>query len=420
MTTKTNFKLLLIVSIIAVVLVNCKKEKNDDNENKNSPKNISGYVQKGPFINGSSVVAYDLMDNFSATGKSFNTQITSNNGSFEFNSILLSSQYVSLRADGFFFNEVFGRKSASQITLFGIADLEGKNNININLMTHLEKLRVEYLLAHGKTFTEAKTQAQKEIMEIFNIEIDNMLSSENLNISSDGDANGVLLAISSILLGYRSESELTELLSDFGNDIREDGKINNESIGSKLISHAIYLDTSAIKENLTKMYHDLGVNANMPAFGKYISGFINKSKFQILPSMINYPATASYGKNVLFSNDSLFYSITPTELDWNKTYSFAADLHNGAALKIRIKSLSTSVSDTGNHVSHPLFYHVDGTEQNWNIALFDSNSWSQTFTAIESGKSCDMRIMFEKGTYLLEYYEMSSKNPSRKKLIYAN
>ncbi|MEQ9442504.1 MAG: hypothetical protein RIG62_25925, partial [Cyclobacteriaceae bacterium] len=44
--------------------------------------NLSGYVQKGPFINGTSLIITELDDSLLATGKTFTTQINNNQGSF--------------------------------------------------------------------------------------------------------------------------------------------------------------------------------------------------------------------------------------------------------------------------------------------------------------------------------------------------
>jgi len=123
---------------VAVFFSNCEKSKT-------GIQSVTGYAQKGPFINGSSVTAYDLQSNLAPTGKSYNTQITDYKGAFELEDIPLSSNYVSLKADGFYFNEVTGKQSSAQITLYALSDISDKTNININLLTHLEKARVEYL-----------------------------------------------------------------------------------------------------------------------------------------------------------------------------------------------------------------------------------------------------------------------------------
>ncbi|MEX0686141.1 MAG: hypothetical protein WD267_05610 [Balneolales bacterium] len=105
-------------------------------------ESISGVVQKGPFNSGSNITLFELKkNNLSQSGRSFITQINNNLGHFELNNIKLASPYASFRADGFYFNEVLGKQSNSQITLHAIADVSGENAVNINVLSHLEKPR---------------------------------------------------------------------------------------------------------------------------------------------------------------------------------------------------------------------------------------------------------------------------------------
>jgi hypothetical protein len=386
----------------------------------NNNASISGFAQKGPFVNGSSVTVFDLQSNLSQTGKSFNAQITDNKGTFQVSDIPLSSSLVSLRADGFYFNEILGQQSASQITLNALADISGNNAVNINLLTHLEMSRVEYLMKAGKSFSDSKIQAQKEILAIFNIQKSDSVFSENLNISQTGDDNGILLAVSSILQAYRTESELTELLSDISEDIKEDGILSSDTLGSALINQAIYLDTISIKNNLANRYIALGATASIPDFGKYIKNFISNTKFIVTHSVINYPETGLNGSNIL--------SLTKTRYSANGSNSLAAQLPKGTALKIRITSLSadttivppTDSTASGITVSKPAWYMEAFSGINWSISDFDFTNYVQTFTAVESDKSCDLQIYFQKGSFLIEYFEMNALAPTRKKTIICN
>ncbi len=402
-----------------VSLTNCKK---DVSSSQSKIQNLTGYAQKGPFINGSSVTVYDLQSDLSPTGKSFNAQITDNKGTFQLSNISLSSNYVSLRADGFYHNEISGQQSAAQITLYALSDITGKSDINVNLLTHLEKPRVEYLMKNGKSFADSKIQAQKEILAIFNIEKSNITTSENLNISESGDDNGILLAISSILQGYRSESEMTELLSNISNDIKEDGILNSENLGSALINQAIALDASSIKNNLAKRYSDIGATANIPDFGKYIANFISKTKFVTTQSLISYPETGINGDNILSLSKTTFNSGASI------THSLAAQLTKGTALIIKITSLSadttriapTDTSTTRTIVNKAKWFYSMGSGINWTISDFNTTNYTQTYTAVESGRSCDLKMMFDKGSFLIEYFEMNATVPTRKKTITCN
>ncbi|MBP7496853.1 MAG: hypothetical protein KA792_04230 [Bacteroidales bacterium] len=413
MNSKSSFFKVVIFIFAIAIFAGCKKDEINKNNSQTTTGNIKGYAQKGPFIEGSAVTVYDLQSDLSQSGKSFNAQITDNKGTFELNGLSLSSDYINLRADGFYFNEVSGQLSASQITLYAISDISDKKTINVNLLTHLEKSRVEYLFNSGKSFSDSKKQAQKEILDIFNIQQDSIMkSSENLNIAEAGDDNAVLLAISSILQGFRSEGELTGLLSNISRDIKTDGILNDTALGSELINHTIYLDTNSIKNNLIKRYKETRVTPDIPYFGKYIKGFISKTKFPVTKGLITYPATGLNGENILSLSKNEYKggeSITDV------TFSLAAHLTKGTALKIKITAKTIIPPDTGSVNTVPIWYYNADNKINWYITTFDS--YTQTFTAIESGKSCDLKMYFDKGTFLIEYFEMNSNQPTRTKTI---
>ncbi|WKN32405.1 hypothetical protein PZB74_03465 [Porifericola rhodea] len=105
---------------------------------------LSGYVQKGPFINGTAITVSELDSNLTATGKNFTTQIEDNKGAFSLKGIQLQYNFVQLQADGFYFDEVKGEKSAAHLTLFALSDVEDITSINVNLLSHTERTRVIY------------------------------------------------------------------------------------------------------------------------------------------------------------------------------------------------------------------------------------------------------------------------------------
>jgi hypothetical protein len=375
-------------------------------------KTIKGYAQKGPFINGSSITVFDLQANLAPSGRSFSEQIVDNKGSFELDNIELSSSLVSIRTDGFYFNEVSGKQSASQITLNALADITGKSTININLLTHLEKARVEYLMKAGKTFSAAKAQAQKEILAIFNIEKNNIQTSECLNITEQGDDNAILLAVSSIIQGYRSESEMTELLSNISIDIKTDGILNNAALGSALINHAVFLDTVLIKNNLIKRYTETGGAPAIPYFGKYIANFVKNTSFEVTQSLFTYPETGLHGFNILTLSKTDYLA------SWTTSLSMAAELVKGTALKIKISAVDTTARNINGQV--PRWWQALGFNLNWSVSEYDTKNYCQTFTAVESGKSCDLLLYLDPGAFLIEYFEMNATVPTRKKIIYCN
>ena len=113
---------------------------------------INGSVQKGQFIQGSVVTIQELNERLQPTGKSYQTQILDDMGSFELTSDI-DSRYVEIIAEGFYFNEVTGNLSDAPLTLRSLSDLAMEGKSNVNLLTSLETPRIKYLvLNEGRTF----------------------------------------------------------------------------------------------------------------------------------------------------------------------------------------------------------------------------------------------------------------------------
>ncbi len=213
----------------------------DDDTLTSTAITISGKIQKGPYVQGTEITVRELDSSMTPTGNTFTGTIDDNTGSFSIKGTL-TNKIVELSAVGYYFNEVSGSLSSATLTLSALSDLTDISSVNVNLMTHLEKKRVEYLMDNSKmTFAAAKTQAQTEIMKIFNIDNVTLGNSETLDISKSGDGNAVLLAISAILQSDKTEAELTELLSAINTDIRYDGTIDVGATKQKLLDGVDYV-----------------------------------------------------------------------------------------------------------------------------------------------------------------------------------
>ncbi|HNS13191.1 MAG TPA: hypothetical protein PKM97_11310 [Bacteroidia bacterium] len=388
----------IAVFIIVSILSGCKK---DQESVLTTNISFNGTAQKGPFLNGSSITVFELDQNFSQTGKSFSTQITDNLGSFQINSATLISNYISLRADGFYFNEICGSNSISQITLNGISDISNATARHVNILTHLEKPRVEYLLGTGVPFDSAKKVAQTDVLNIFNISSSGLANSEYFDISNPGVGNAILLAVSSIVQGFRSESELSSILAEISNDIRTDGVLNNNSSMSSLIDHAILLDTNSIRNNITNYYLNFGVTPSIPNFENHIQHFVTNSTFPITNSVINYPATGTYGDNILDKGQQVYTG---------SQFSMKANLKKCSQFKIRMQLISGSV--WGNYIS---------TTNNWNISVYDNISKEQFYTVANPEQPSDLKITFQAGgVYLIEYFDINLSTPSFSKTFSVN
>ena len=290
---KTELKYWLVTIIFTGVAIasfySCKK---DDDPTEPLITSISGVVQKGPFVSGADIKLYELNSSFNRTGISFYTKVNSDIGSFEItNTDLAIPGFMEVAADGFYFNEISGELIDSHLNLTalhsgffdptGITDyIDGARihrEINVNILTHLEKERVIYLIKkEGYHPYYAKEIALSEILSnFFGYDDYFFLHSENLDYSSESYGASILLALSIILQGGRNAAELTELLGQISNEIREDGVFNNDSIITNLRETTLALNLEEIRNNLESRYAELGFEATIPNFEYFIEVFLN-------------------------------------------------------------------------------------------------------------------------------------------------
>jgi len=407
--------------VFAFLLFSCLSSCRQDSDiTQIKIQNITGHVQKGPFISGSSIILYDFQADLTPSGKSFNTVITDNKGTFNLDNITLSSNFAAIRADGFYFNEISGKQSAAQITLNALVDLSGKNTINVNLLTHLEKARVEYLIKTGKSFSEAKIQTQSEILGIFGFQSSGIKSAEDLNITQDGEDNAKLLAITAILQGDHHEAELTELLSKISEDIKADGKLDDTTLSSELINQSRFLDTTMIKSNLIKRYSEGGLNPIIPNFGKYVNNFNITTKYQFT-KLIEYPQNGKSGLNVL-AGDKIDYS---AEKNANQKFSVTAQLPRSTSIKVKFipDSIGGGYFDPIKHIKDPVryaqwgLYLIIGEDSGWQGG-YDPTTNVSFIENTGSDRIVDTAIdLFSHGSGNIEIYENNHAIATRTKYI---
>ena len=238
---------------------------------------IDGVSQKGPFIKGTTVSVYELDNgrNLSPKGTAFPTEITTDDGKFKLSNLKLKSQFVYLVAEGFYRNEVTGKGSVAPITLRAVSDLTKMKTINVNLLTHLEFFRAEYLVVNkGMRVSKAKIQADKEIFKNFFIDATEFKAAEKLSVVGSSDEDAALLALSVIFQGDFTEAQLTDVINTFKDEIKdqEKGEWKNDSLKTVLadwVANAEFKDHfKSIRDNVEGW--GLGKPGN---FEKYLTNF---------------------------------------------------------------------------------------------------------------------------------------------------
>ena len=241
-----------------------------------SLEQVSGVTQKGPFLSGSKVLVREMSDGrtLTQTGNSFNGKILNDNGEFRINARMLVSQYVMLEATGYYRNEVTGKNSNSEITLFAITDVNDRNIVNVNLLTHLEYERVVYLVTQKKMRVKAaKKQAQKEVFGILNIDATGFSNSEDLSVAGTSDEDAALLAFSIVMQGDRSESQLSDLLTKIAVDMETDGTLDDSELRVSFADWAASVDSSSRIEKFRENVANWGISHMVPDFEKYLYNY---------------------------------------------------------------------------------------------------------------------------------------------------
>jgi len=364
-----------ILLLSALFIFACSSDNLDNTVTDNTDAiNIKGYLQKGPFVNGTSIDLFELSTSLQQTGSVFRLEINNNEGYFELDNIPLASNYVELSANGYYFNEVSGYVTEGQLSLFALSDVTNNSTVNVNILTHLEKKRIEYLTSQGQSFNEAKSTAQSEVLSFFGIEYSGINDSESLDISASGEGNAILLAVSVILQGTLSVGQLTELLANISNDIKNDGIVDNINFINSLHYSSVEINLSNVRENIENRYSVLGLETSIPDFETYVLDFIDFSQ-EPLPviettEIISVSeSTAIGGGNIINDNG---YQITSRGLCWSinpnptidddfssegaGTGSFTSDLINltaGNSYYVRAYATSSIGTSYGDEIYFP-------------------------------------------------------------------
>lgn len=224
-------------------------------------REVAGVTQKGPFLVGSSVTIQELDGKtLIQTGRSFKTSVKTNLGDFAVKNVNLASQYALLEVNGYFRNEVTGKNSEGMISLNALTDLTNRNNVNVNVLTHLETDRVLNLVQkQGMSFADAKKQAESEIFSSFGFTKD-WQSPEDMNILS-GENSDVLFALSVLMLGNDSVADFSERLALAARSFAERGEWHGPEKG-EVADWAYQLESEEYKKDvehtiLSKIYDNV-------------------------------------------------------------------------------------------------------------------------------------------------------------------
>ncbi|CAM1342288.1 fibronectin type III domain-containing protein [Tenacibaculum amylolyticum] len=267
----------LLLALALFIFSGCSSDNGTENTQPNTtiPINLdASLIQKGPFLQGSTISIQELNDDLSLTGKTYSTETIDDFGSFNFNAEIESNK-IDISATGFYFNEVSGELSDAPLTLRTYVEFSDEKVININILSTLGRKRIKYLILNEeKTFSDAKIQAEKEILTAFNvtesIQENINIDFNEMDISKSGENNAILLAISAIVQGNNSVAELGEFISKIADDLETDGIINNNQLTEEITNNSMSLDLTIVRQNLINRFEELNVTYTIPEFEQFV------------------------------------------------------------------------------------------------------------------------------------------------------
>lgn len=247
-----------------------------NDETTAATQQISGAVQKGPFLVGSSVQLVRLDENLNPTGEVYATETRNDLGEFSIQAMLQGPGALS--ANGFYWNEITDALSSAPLTLRALvppAVVPDQAPIYINVLTHLIKARVEALVANrNASFDEALSLAEEELVAALAITPPDFRPARPAIAASlagdDDDTNAYLLAVSCTLIEVAIsrgptavDANFQAILNTIADQLRDSGTIDS-NLKSEILIAMRNIDTGRVRENLSQRLRDLGISSEPP------------------------------------------------------------------------------------------------------------------------------------------------------------
>ena len=211
------------------VLVACGGGTAGNSSVNNSSTTSHGVVQKGPLEIGSLVTITQLDSLGKETSHKLQTKIVDKQGHFTFDipsswKFVEGQSFISISAEGFYFDEFSGKKSINKTVLNSISS--SLNTKSVNLLSHWIAKRTRSLLKQDSSLTVALKQSKTELNKIFGIN-----NQQNLNLSQsevNPADNALLLLLSGALMEVAQQSDINpqQVIDEIASDFSDDGVLN--------------------------------------------------------------------------------------------------------------------------------------------------------------------------------------------------
>ena len=265
-----GYKQISVLFVLGMLLAACSQNDSSSALSEGS-RTIYGTSQKGPFVKGTEVTLYGMDEGLIQTGTHFSTEIDNNSGEYTLKKINLENRYAWLVANGYYIDEMTGDTSAQKISLNSLVDLQDRDHVNINILTHLSFNRIRYLVKNGNPVDKAKRQAEKEVLGAFGFS-ESEESFEDLDILNNGESDAKLLAISLMMLTAANVGEVTSRLASIAMDLEEDG-IWDDSVLIAQMKRFVSMDNhDGVYKGVMQNLKNMGAT-EIPDFQKYLKQF---------------------------------------------------------------------------------------------------------------------------------------------------
>ena len=233
---------------------------------------VAGVTQKGPFVKGSAVTVQGIdCKTLQLTNEHFEGEVKSDKGDFTVKGVSLKSTCALFEVTGLYRSEITGKKSSKELTLRALTDLKDRENVNINILTNLEYERLLHLVTEkGKTFAEAKSQAEAEVLAAFDI-AGSFEEFENLNIFESGEGNAALLAVSVMMQAETDDAGLAKRIDKFADSFAESGNWKDSATKATIADWAADALAGNGLDSIRKNIESWDIGDTVAAFEKYIT-----------------------------------------------------------------------------------------------------------------------------------------------------
>ena len=272
--TNHVFKVSFLAFLCSMLAISCGDDSGSSAEStrKIENKTITGVAQKGPFIQGSAITIFELDEDLKRTDFSIKT-VTNDQGEFSVKVNNPASPSAIFKVNGIYLNEITGEESHNKVSLYAFTDLSKRNEVNINVLTHLAHKRALYLASEKELPVDsAKKQAETEVLNAFGID-ENFDDAEDLSISGENDQNAALLAMSVLMQGGIPDDALNRILSEFASDFEKDGTLDDAKTATLIADWAykqyVNYKLAKIPSNLKKW----NLSTNVALLKKYMNSY---------------------------------------------------------------------------------------------------------------------------------------------------